>query len=650
MTTAFADIGLSLITPSLTNPRKKFNAERLQELADSIKASGVHTPVLVRFLPGSRTPDTDREVIYELVAGERRYRASQLAGVNTIPAMIRPLSDDQVLEIQLVENLQRDDLTELEEAEGYESLMQHSGINADQVGSKIGKSRSYVYARLKLLDLSLECKEAMREGKIDASRALLIARIPDARLQAKALEEACRTDHNGDQASVRTLQTWLQRNVMLRLENATFKITDARLVEAAGSCKECPKRTGANPDLFADVTSADICTDPACFHGKEEAHRTALRKMADKKGMRVIEGEEAEEMLAHGAWSNKVEGYTSFGQIRDDITVGGETGKSMRELLGKDAPAPVLFEHPRTKELMELVPTDEAEGVLMAKGLLNAEQQESKQTAKELEQEMVGLQNRFKNEQERATEKASLIACIQAVRDTDNAQMLITSAFLRAWLLYQMDNVDTDDMALALGYTFQDGEDESDGLAMHIRACAHIDLCRAMVVLSLQEEGSYRDENQLLRDCITKQLDVAVKPAIAKAIKEVKALFTPEIKTLQAKIDAKKPVPDTMSVQLGEGAGVKTTKARAGKAKLTVADAKTGIAAAMQELEEQPADPLYIQALELVLKEQKASKRLLKDHLRIGQIKALQLLEQMEQDGKVSACDERGSRKVLVAA
>jgi DNA segregation ATPase FtsK/SpoIIIE-like protein len=171
-----------------------------------------------------------------------------------------------------------------------------------------------------------------------------------------------------------------------------------------------------------------------------------------------------------------------------------------------------------------------------------------------------------------------------------------------------------------------------------------------MVVLSLQEEGSYRDENQLLRDCITKQLDVAVKPAIAKAIKEVKALFTPEIKTLQAKIDAKKPVPDTMSVQLGEGAGVKTTKARAGKAKLTVADAKTGIAAAMQELEEQPADPLYIQALELVLKEQKASKRLLKDHLRIGQIKALQLLEQMEQDGKVSACDERGSRKVLVAA
>ena len=162
MSDEFAFIELPLIEPSLTNPRKTFNEAKLQELADSIKASGVHQPILVRKLPGARVADTSfepggcrpREVrpVYEIVSGERRYRASKMAGADTIPALIRELGDDQVLEVQIIENLQRDDLTELEEAEGYEALMQHSGLSADQVGAKIGKSRSYAkLAKLRLL-------------------------------------------------------------------------------------------------------------------------------------------------------------------------------------------------------------------------------------------------------------------------------------------------------------------------------------------------------------------------------------------------------------------------------------------------------------------------------------------------------------------
>ena len=273
--TQFATLPLAHIAPSLTNPRKTFNAAKLQELADSIKASGVHQAVLVRPISSTRLMDTAREVQYELVAGERRYRASQLAGVDSIPAMIRVLTDDQVLEIQLVENLQRDDLSALEEAEGYQALMAHSNISADDVGVKIGKSRAYVYARLKLLDLSQEVKQAMRDGALDFSRALLIARIPDSTLQAKALAEATHKDHLGEISGVRAFQTWLQTNVMLRLDKAVFKITDTRLVQAAGSCTACPKRTGANPDLFADASSADLCIDPTCYHGKEAAHRAA---------------------------------------------------------------------------------------------------------------------------------------------------------------------------------------------------------------------------------------------------------------------------------------------------------------------------------------------------------------------------------------
>ena len=120
-------LDVACIVASTTNPRKTFNQVKLAELAESIKASGVHQPILVRPLPPERLADTFAErrrgealPTHELVAGERRWRGCQLAGVAEIPAMIRELTDAQVLEIQIVENLQREDVSELEEAEGYE--------------------------------------------------------------------------------------------------------------------------------------------------------------------------------------------------------------------------------------------------------------------------------------------------------------------------------------------------------------------------------------------------------------------------------------------------------------------------------------------------------------------------------------------------
>ncbi|MCF8156410.1 MAG: ParB/RepB/Spo0J family partition protein, partial [Rhodoferax sp.] len=186
----FDILPLAAIVPSLTNPRKHFDAIKLMELAESIRASGVHQPILVRPLPGNRVADTDRGITHEVIAGERRYRASLQAGAQTIPAMICAMDDAQVMEVQLVENLARDDLSALEEAEGYSALMDSSGQDVSAIATKIGKSRSYVFGRLKLLDLGVECKEALRTGAIDASRALLIARIPDTALQTKALAEA----------------------------------------------------------------------------------------------------------------------------------------------------------------------------------------------------------------------------------------------------------------------------------------------------------------------------------------------------------------------------------------------------------------------------------------------------------------------------
>jgi ParB/RepB/Spo0J family partition protein len=369
-TTTFAHIPLAHITASLTNPRKTFDAAKLADLTESIRASGVHQPILLRPLPGDRVAETDRAVQYEIVAGERRHRACQAAGLDTIPAMIRPLTDAQVLEIQIIENLQRDDLLELEEAEGYEALMRHSTLTADQVGEKIGKSRSYVYARLKLLDLCPEARTALRQRTIPASVALLVARIPDHKLQIKALGEITgRPDGYGGREAMshRAAARHLQANYMLRLADARFPITAIGLLPQAGSCSTCPKRTGADPDLFADVKSADTCIDPACYHAKEEAHAAAQVQAAQAKGQTVIAGKEAAEMAIGNTWGPpKFKGYKRLDAAEDS-----PTNVPLRKIIGPILKAegiqPTLIAHPRNAgEMVECLPNEVVSRLLKA--------------------------------------------------------------------------------------------------------------------------------------------------------------------------------------------------------------------------------------------------------------------------------------------
>lgn len=606
---AMRTLELAHIVPSLTNPRKNFDPARLQELADSIKASGVHQPILVRPLPGSRVDETswysdrgrhtflphrDVRPTHELVAGERRYRASQIAGKTTIPALIRTLTDEQVLEIQIVENLQRDDLTELEEAEGYEQLMQRANITAEAVGAKIGKSRSYVYGRLKLLDLSLESKEALRTGQIDASRAILIARIPDGKLQAKALAEATRkSGYLEEVPSVRELQRWLQANVMLRLDNAPFKITDARLVPAAGSCKDCPKRTGANPDLFADVQGADICTDPTCFNAKADAHRAQLMAKAEAKGMRVIEGKEAHEIFpTHGTGIMK--GYTMLSQVRMDCGDGGDgRPPSLRELLGKDAPAPVLIEHPFTKELIEAVPSAEAEALLLAKGLIKATQAE-----KETGQEISILKDSIEQRTVREGNAAMFRALVDAVHATPEAgaHALVGVELVRAWLVEQCDIIDTKDLASALNVTVTADTNE-DQLRMAAQRMPSHQLWKALAIMMIiddqQNVWSTRKETPLYAalapaigvnlTAVLRDTRVAIKGEVNAKINALKAEAAPKIatKTTSAHEPAAPP-------EVGTGGG-KPKKAGGpavpARKRMSPEEATTGIAAAMQGIE-----------------------------------------------------------------
>ena len=398
MNPTFTQAPLALIAPSPTNPRKTFDPARLQELADSIKASGVHQPVLLRPLPAQMLADTAHlkpRPEYELVAGERRYRASLMAGADSIPAIIRDLSNDQVLETQITENLQRDDLTALEEAQGYEVLMQHSGITAEQVAEKIGKSRTYVFNRLKLMDLGQDGREALRSGMLDTSKALLLARIPDTTLQVKALKEILRPNHPEGVMSARMAGEWIRSKYMLKLEQAPFSADDASF--AQGACSGCLKRTGAAPDIFADVNGADVCTDPSCYEAKVQVHRGRVRDALEESGHTVIDEREAKELIPFSGWG--VKGYAQLDTAADSPT-DNTLRKELSSVLDSGELVPVMVVNPHKEgELIACIPEGDVRHWLAKAGrkeaLAAAQQQAEEARADEAERDQAELRREY---------------------------------------------------------------------------------------------------------------------------------------------------------------------------------------------------------------------------------------------------------------
>ncbi len=282
---------LNQIAISKTN-RKRFNQQALNELADNIKANGLIQPILVRPMSPAESLEP-----YELVCGERRYRASIIAGLDTIDAICRELTDTQAAELQLIENLQREDPHPMEEAEGYQALMLHSGYTADMLADKLNKSKSQIYATLKLCNLCKELRDAFFENeKFTRSLALLIARIPVPALQVEAFNEIIDEYGDGEPMSYRDAADLIQMHYNVNLKTAIFSTNDAKLVPDAGSCKDCPKRTDNDPDL-ADLDK-NVCTDQKCFEQKTIAHHAQIVDKAAKKGLPVYEGATAAKTIS----------------------------------------------------------------------------------------------------------------------------------------------------------------------------------------------------------------------------------------------------------------------------------------------------------------------------------------------------------------
>lgn len=178
---ALREIPLEQLRESPLNHRRIYDAAKLEELKASIQASGILTPLTVRPSPNGKG------VGYEIGAGHRRYRAAKLAGLASVPAFVRPMDDRTFLELLTVENLQRDDLHPLEEAEGYVALMKTAGYDVARIAERVGRSVKYVYDRIKLLQLTKLAQKLFLEGKFTAGHAILLARLSP-KDQARALD------------------------------------------------------------------------------------------------------------------------------------------------------------------------------------------------------------------------------------------------------------------------------------------------------------------------------------------------------------------------------------------------------------------------------------------------------------------------------
>jgi ParB/RepB/Spo0J family partition protein len=362
--------------PSPTNrpDRSGFDDKSIAELAESIRGPGIIEPLIVRKNPQGKG--------YEIVCGERRWTAARLIKLATAPCVVRELTDSEAREIQIIENLQREGLHPVEEAKGYYDLLSQKSKEGkpihtiDSLAKKIGKSTVFIYGRLKLLKMPEVALRASYSGKLSASNALLLARIPDPKLALKATLEVLDPYGSGDgperqkralddenePMSYRKAKEHIQNNYMVRLKGAPFDQEDEELVRAevkegerlcGGKCSDCPWRTGNMRALFQDVDSADVCTNPTCFKRKKDAAWKRASEKAKAQGHTLLRDGKASQLFRDGQLSDWQHEYVD---VRG--TFPGEKKKTWEQVLGEHLPDALVQARDDRRKVHFLIPMD----------------------------------------------------------------------------------------------------------------------------------------------------------------------------------------------------------------------------------------------------------------------------------------------------
>lgn len=242
-------IPLNQIGANPDQPRKTFSDEELAELANSIRERGVIQPILLRAI-------TNHDYMYEIVAGERRFRASKIAGLTEIPAIIKSISDENAMEIALIENVQRENLNPIEEAEAYKNLMQKCGYDLQDVVRLIGKSESYIRNAIRLTELPASVQQMVKDGDISAShaRAIVVSEDPE-KLAREIKDKNLSVEQTG--ALVRTTKRSNKSRAYVAntIDANTLKSMEKGIKTAIGAPAKIVERRGGSGHIVLSFAS-----------------------------------------------------------------------------------------------------------------------------------------------------------------------------------------------------------------------------------------------------------------------------------------------------------------------------------------------------------------------------------------------------------
>ncbi len=241
-------IPVNKIEPNSMQPRVHFGHHEMEELVESIKKHGVLAPVIVR---------KKGEDQYELIAGERRWRASQLAGLKTIPALLREVKDQEKLEIALIENIQRKDLTPIEEALSYKKLSDEFNLTHDQVAKRLGKSRSQISNTLRLLSLPQEVRDALHTGKINFGHAKILLGLESSVKQLSVYRKIL-VNRLSVRDSEKMVRTSLKKGASSKSDSFLYQDKIKYLRDALGTKVEIQKKGAVGKLMIEFYSESDL--------------------------------------------------------------------------------------------------------------------------------------------------------------------------------------------------------------------------------------------------------------------------------------------------------------------------------------------------------------------------------------------------------
>lgn len=372
---------LADIRPCPFNFRKQFPAEDIAALAQSIQAIGLKERLLVRpigtrFKPEFKDGRWNGVDHFELADGERRYRALKLAGVENVPVVVRIMTDAEVRAVMIASREQSRDLLPSELAAGYAALVA-DGKTLEAIAGEVGESVGHVRSVLALAKLPANALKAVDEGKLPRRTAELIARVPGDKARAECAAYVLAGDRHGyepgkkprhwndaEVMSYRAAGEFIAKNFQIELKTAAFNRKALDLVGGVGSCDECPKRAGNDPDAKAAGTRADVCLDPPCFQKKTEAHGKRVLAAAKDKGQQVLSAKAAEKVFSYGSHLAHDAGYVDLQERCHQDS----KSRKYKDLLNGIEPEKVVVAVDPQGQTRELVKKDVAAKLLKAAG------------------------------------------------------------------------------------------------------------------------------------------------------------------------------------------------------------------------------------------------------------------------------------------